>query len=54
MRKTARRVLLLILFAAAVNARIGAQSTETVLVLVHANLIDGVSSEPAQDATMAG
>jgi imidazolonepropionase-like amidohydrolase len=52
MRNTARRVLLLILFAAAVNAKIGAQSTETVLVLVHANLIDGVSSEPAQDATI--
>jgi len=52
MRKTTRRVLLLTLLAAAVDAKVSAQSTEKVLVLLHANLIDGVSSEPVHDATI--
>ncbi len=46
------RLLFLAAFALLLSPPGGAQSNESVLVLTHANLIDGTSSEVAHDATI--
>jgi imidazolonepropionase-like amidohydrolase len=52
MRRKAFKLLLLTLFAALTSLTVRAQNKATVLVLVHANLIDGASPEASHDATI--
>jgi imidazolonepropionase-like amidohydrolase len=52
MRKRIVQLLLLTLFAALVGLTDRAQNKDTVLVLIHANLIDGISPEILHDVTI--
>ena len=52
MRKRFVQVLLLTLFVTLIGSTADAQNSATVLVLVHANLIDGVSPDVLHDATV--
>src|SRR5258707_902 len=52
MRKRFVQLLLLTLFVTLIGSTADAQNSATVLVLVHANLIDGVSPDVLHDATV--
>ncbi len=52
MRKRFVQLLRLTLFVTLIGSTADAQNSATVLVLVHANLIDGVSPDVLHDATV--